>query len=202
MSNATGIRSQGVHHHRYDLAGTGRLTAFELAKHGAVVLVGRDRRKLAEVQKGHRTKGPARCFGCVRLVGYCERAACGRRDHRAPTADRGPAQQRGYEADTSDEERAGLGHDLRNEPSWALRADGGTRAASSRWYERSLYFASAVENPERQPAKTVGFRGARYISAEASARGEWKPGGSKAARRRRLCNVQAVHPRGGTGLCP
>ena len=25
----------------------------------------------------------------------------------------------------------------------------------------------------------MGFRGARYISAEASARGEWKPGGSK-----------------------
>jgi|GEM_PF-739156 len=39
--------------------------------------------------------------------------------------------------------------------------------------------ASAVENPERQPAKAVGFCGARYISAEASARGEWQPGGSK-----------------------
>jgi short-subunit dehydrogenase len=32
-------------------SGMGRLTAFELAKHGTVVLVGRDRQKLDEVQK-------------------------------------------------------------------------------------------------------------------------------------------------------
>ena len=42
-----------------------------------------------------------------------------------------------------------------------------------------LFVASAVEDPERKPAKAAGFRGGRYISAEASARGEWKPGGSK-----------------------
>jgi hypothetical protein len=41
-----------------------------------------------------------------------------------------------------------------------------------------VFVASAVENPEHKPAKAVGFRGGRYISAEASARGEWKPGGS------------------------
>jgi hypothetical protein len=39
--------------------------------------------------------------------------------------------------------------------------------------------ASAVENPEHKPGRAVDFRGGRYISAEASARGEWKPGGSK-----------------------
>jgi NAD(P)-dependent dehydrogenase (short-subunit alcohol dehydrogenase family) len=42
-----------------------------------------------------------------------------------------------------------------------------------------VFVVSAVEDPERKPAVAVGFRGARYISAEASARGEWKPGGSK-----------------------
>jgi NAD(P)-dependent dehydrogenase (short-subunit alcohol dehydrogenase family) len=41
-----------------------------------------------------------------------------------------------------------------------------------------VFVASAVEDPERKPAKAVGFRGARYISAVASARGDWKPGGS------------------------
>ena len=41
-----------------------------------------------------------------------------------------------------------------------------------------VFVASAVEDPERKPAVAVGFRGGRYISAEASARGEWKPGGS------------------------
>ena len=42
-----------------------------------------------------------------------------------------------------------------------------------------VFVASGVEDPERKPAKAVGFRGGRYISAEASARGDWKPGGSK-----------------------
>jgi NAD(P)-dependent dehydrogenase (short-subunit alcohol dehydrogenase family) len=42
-----------------------------------------------------------------------------------------------------------------------------------------VFVASGVEDPERKPAKAVGFRGGRYISAEASARGEWRPGGSK-----------------------
>lgn len=41
-----------------------------------------------------------------------------------------------------------------------------------------VFIASGVEDPERKPAKASGFRGGRYISAEASARGEWKPGGS------------------------
>ena len=43
-----------------------------------------------------------------------------------------------------------------------------------------VFVASGVEDPERKPAKMTGFRGGRYISAEASARGEWEPGGSKA----------------------
>jgi NAD(P)-dependent dehydrogenase (short-subunit alcohol dehydrogenase family) len=42
-----------------------------------------------------------------------------------------------------------------------------------------VFVVSAVEDPERRPAMAAGFRGGRYISAEASARGEWKPGGAK-----------------------
>src|SRR5208283_159713 len=38
-------------------SGIGRNTAFELAKHGTVVLVGRDRRKLDEVQQAIEKKG-------------------------------------------------------------------------------------------------------------------------------------------------
>ena len=41
-----------------------------------------------------------------------------------------------------------------------------------------VFIASAVEDPERKPAVAAGFRGGRFISAEASARGEWAPGGS------------------------
>ncbi|MNK94690.1 protochlorophyllide oxidoreductase [compost metagenome] len=42
-----------------------------------------------------------------------------------------------------------------------------------------VFTCSGVEDPERRPAVASGFRGGRYISAEASARGEWKSGGSK-----------------------
>ncbi len=42
-----------------------------------------------------------------------------------------------------------------------------------------VFICSGVEDPERRPAVIAGFRGGRYISAEASARGEWAPGGSK-----------------------
>jgi NAD(P)-dependent dehydrogenase (short-subunit alcohol dehydrogenase family) len=44
-----------------------------------------------------------------------------------------------------------------------------------------VFTCSAVEDPERTQARRAGFRGSRYISAEASARGEWKPGGSSHA---------------------
>jgi NAD(P)-dependent dehydrogenase (short-subunit alcohol dehydrogenase family) len=44
-----------------------------------------------------------------------------------------------------------------------------------------VFVCSGVEDPERRPARVAGFRGGRYISAEASARGEWKPGGSRMA---------------------
>lgn len=41
-----------------------------------------------------------------------------------------------------------------------------------------VFSCSGVEDPMRKPAVASGFRGGRYISAEASARGEWKPGSS------------------------
>jgi NAD(P)-dependent dehydrogenase (short-subunit alcohol dehydrogenase family) len=41
-----------------------------------------------------------------------------------------------------------------------------------------LFVASAVEDPGRKSAVRFGFRGGLYISVEANARGEWKPGGS------------------------
>jgi short-subunit dehydrogenase len=52
-----------THHHRKayvitgPTSGIGRRTALELAKHATVVLVGRDRRKLAEMQKTIERKG-------------------------------------------------------------------------------------------------------------------------------------------------
>jgi NAD(P)-dependent dehydrogenase (short-subunit alcohol dehydrogenase family) len=60
-----------------------------------------------------------------------------------------------------------------------------------------VFICSGVEDPERKPAVTAGFRGGRYISAEASARGEWQPGGSSrpgydAYATSKQCNLAAV----------
>jgi len=41
-----------------------------------------------------------------------------------------------------------------------------------------VFVASGVEDPERPPVKVMRIRGGRYISAEASARGEWQKPGS------------------------
>jgi hypothetical protein len=65
-----------------------------------------------------------------------------------------------------------------------------------------VFVVSGVEDPERKAAKMAGFRGGRYISAEASARGEWETGGSKMPGERRLFHVQAMHPRRSNGVRP
>jgi NAD(P)-dependent dehydrogenase (short-subunit alcohol dehydrogenase family) len=39
-----------------------------------------------------------------------------------------------------------------------------------------VFVCPGVEDPKRRPAVAAGFRGARYISAEGSARDEWDPG--------------------------
>lgn len=44
-----------------------------------------------------------------------------------------------------------------------------------------VFIASAIEDPERKPVKMMGMKGGRYISAEASARGEWETDGTKMA---------------------
>jgi NAD(P)-dependent dehydrogenase (short-subunit alcohol dehydrogenase family) len=44
-----------------------------------------------------------------------------------------------------------------------------------------VFIASAIEDPERKPAKIMGMKGGRYVSAEASAHGEWQEGGTKMA---------------------
>jgi hypothetical protein len=42
-----------------------------------------------------------------------------------------------------------------------------------------VFIISATEDPERKPARAAGFHGGRYISVEASARGEWEAGHSR-----------------------
>ena len=159
-------------------SGIGRCTALEVAKHGTVVLVGRDQAKLAAVQKTIEQKGQH----AVSVVCDLAEPESVRRAAAEIVARRLPL--------------AGL---LNNAGIFPLRATGNTLGWDLAFATNHLgpflltealaphlpdganivFVASAVEDLGRKPAVAAGFRGARYLSAEASARGEWQPGGSR-----------------------
>jgi NAD(P)-dependent dehydrogenase (short-subunit alcohol dehydrogenase family) len=159
-------------------SGIGRATAFEVAKHGTVVLVGRDREKLSELQKALEQKG-GRAVSVV-----CD------------LSDLASVRRAVAEIIALDLPTVGL---LNNAGIFPMRATKNALGWDNAFATNHVgpfvltesliphlpdganvvFVASGVEDPKRKPAKMAGFRGARYISAEASARGEWEPGGSK-----------------------
>ncbi len=158
-------------------SGIGRRTAFELARHGTVVLVGRDPRKLADVQRAIEGRGQR----AVSVVCDLSDPASVRRAAAEIVALRLPL--------------AGLLNNAgimqmrptRNAQGWDMTFATDhlgpfalTEALAPHLPDGAnvLFVASAVEDPGRKPAVAAGFRGARYLSAQASARGEWQPGGS------------------------
>jgi NAD(P)-dependent dehydrogenase (short-subunit alcohol dehydrogenase family) len=159
-------------------SGIGRLTAFELAKHGTVVLVGRDRAKLDEVQKTIEQKGQQAVSVVCDLsdIASVRRAAAEIIALHLPIA--GLLNNAGIFPMRAT--KNALGWDM----AFATNHLGPfalTEALVPHLPDGAnvVFVCSGVEDPERKPAKAAGFRGGRYISAKASARGEWKPGGSK-----------------------
>jgi NAD(P)-dependent dehydrogenase (short-subunit alcohol dehydrogenase family) len=159
-------------------SGIGRHTAFELAKHGTVVLVGRDRRKLDEVQSAIRQKGQHAVSVVCDLSDPASvaRAAAEIIALHLPIA--GLLNNAGI---------SGQMHPTTNALGWDMTFATDhlgpfalTEALVPHLSDGAnvVFVASGVEDPERKLAKAVGFRGGRYISAEASAHGEWKPGGA------------------------
>src|ERR1700734_3754836 len=159
-------------------SGIGRCTAFELAKHGTVVLVGRDRGKLAEMQKAIEQKGQRAVSVVCDLSDHASvaRAAAEIVALNLPIAgllnNAGVMQMRPT--------KNALGWDM----TFATNHLGPfalTEALAPHLPDGAqvVFVCSGVEDPERRPAVLAGFREGRYISAEASARGEWAPGGSK-----------------------
>jgi NAD(P)-dependent dehydrogenase (short-subunit alcohol dehydrogenase family) len=158
-------------------SGIGRSTALELAKHGAVVLVGRDQAKLNEMTSTiERAGGQAVPVVCdLSDPASARRAAAEIAALKLPLAglvnNAGVMQLRATKNaqawDTSFATNY-LGPFALTEALMPHLPDGAT----------VVFVCSGVEDPERRPAVMAGFRGGRYISAEASARGEWKPGGS------------------------
>jgi NAD(P)-dependent dehydrogenase (short-subunit alcohol dehydrogenase family) len=177
-------------------SGIGRRTALELARHGTVVLVGRDKGKLAKVQKTIEQKGqhavPVVCD--LSDLASVRRAATEIVALHLPIVgllnNAGIMQMRPT--------KNSLGWDM----SFATNHLGPfalTEALAPHLPDGAnvVFIVSAVEDPERKPAVAAGFKGGRYISAEASVRGEWAPGGSTkpgfdAYATSKQCNIATV----------
>jgi NAD(P)-dependent dehydrogenase (short-subunit alcohol dehydrogenase family) len=159
-------------------SGIGRRTALELAHHGTVVLVGRDPGKLAEVQ-AEITRLPA---------GHAVPVVADLSD--IPSVRHAAAQIAALDLPV-----AGLLNNAGVMLSRAGRTANGWDLAFATNHlgpfaftealiphlpdaANVVFVCSGVEDPGRKPARAAGFRGGRYISAQASADGQWQPGGS------------------------
>jgi len=159
-------------------SGAGRETALRMARRGTLVLVGRSSGKLDDVKKAiARRGGQAVTVVCdMSDLASVRRAAAQIIALDLPIA--GLLNNAGIQNPSVMKNAAGwdmtfvtnhLGPFVLTEALVPHLKDGAN----------ILFVGSATEDPERQPAKRAGFRGGRYISAEASARGEWQPGGAR-----------------------
>ncbi len=161
-------------------SGFGRHAAFELAKHGTVVLVGRSRARLDEVKKEMDARGhhavPVVCdlsdLNSVRRAA-AEIVALGlpisALVNNAGISEAGTTKTpQGFDSTFATNH---LGPFALTEALVPHLPDGANVVS----------VCSATEDIERKPAVLAGFRGGRYLSAEASARGEWRAGGSTRA---------------------
>ncbi|WP_442542990.1 SDR family NAD(P)-dependent oxidoreductase [Arthrobacter sp. KN11-1C] len=158
-------------------SGFGHATALELARHGTVVLVGRNPDKLAAVAAEIEGRGGA----AVAIVADLSDVVSSRRAAAEITAlelpVRGVLNNAGVMLSTPATSKQGwelsfatnhLGPLAFTDALLPSLADG----------TNVVFIASAVEDPGRIPAVRAGFRGSRFISAQAAARGEYTPGGS------------------------
>jgi len=159
-------------------AGIGRHTALELAGHGTVVLVGRNPAKLDDVEAEIESQGGnARSIVCdLSDVASARHAATEIVALDLPLA--GLLNNAGVASTQTFQSAQGwngtfatnhLGPFALTEALIPHLPDGAN----------VVFVCSAVEDPRRKPAVVAGFRGGRYLSAEASARGDWAPGGSR-----------------------
>lgn len=161
-------------------SGIGYETALELAKHGTVVLVGRNREKLEQVQQTIKDKGQnALTIVCdISDITSVKRAAKQILEFKLQIAgllnNAGIMQQKATKSAQNWDMTFATNH---------LGAFALTEALAPYLPDGTnvAFIVSAMEDPERKPVKALGMKGGRYISAEASAHGEWKEGGSKMA---------------------
>jgi len=161
-------------------SGIGRATALELAKHGTVILVGRNPKKLDELQniieqKGQQAVSVVCDISDMTSVKYAAKQIIelglqivGLLNNAGIMSSKPTKSAQGWDMTFATNH---LGAFELTEMLASHLPDGAN----------VVFIASAIEDPERKPAKLMGMRGGRFISVEASARGEWKEGGSKIA---------------------
>lgn len=161
-------------------SGIGYATALELAKHGTIILVGRNKDKLSDLQKKIEAKGQeAVSVVCdISDINSVRKAAQEIIDLQLPIA--GLLNNAGIMS--ARPAKSAQGWDM----TFATNHLGPfafTEALAPHLPDGAnvVFIASAIEDPERKPAKVMGLKGGRFISVEASARGEWKEGGAKMA---------------------
>jgi NAD(P)-dependent dehydrogenase (short-subunit alcohol dehydrogenase family) len=158
-------------------SGIGLRAALELAEHGTIVLVGRDRGKLNEVQKiiEQRAQQAVSVACDLSDPASVRRAVAGIVALHLPIVgllnNAGIFQMRAT--------KNALGWDM----TFATNHLGPfalTEALVPHLPDGAnvVFVVSPVEDPEGKFTNVADFRGGRYISAVASARGEWQPGGS------------------------
>jgi NAD(P)-dependent dehydrogenase (short-subunit alcohol dehydrogenase family) len=159
-------------------SGIGRRTALDLASYGTVVLVGRVPSKLSQVKAQVEARPGGRAVSVV--CDFSDITSVRRAATEIVAMDvsiAGVLNNAGIMPMSSS--KNALGWDLAFTTNH-LGPFAFTEALIPHLPDGTniVFTCSAVEDPERKPAVSAGFRGGRYISAEASARGEWLPGGS------------------------
>ncbi|TWJ03170.1 NAD(P)-dependent dehydrogenase (short-subunit alcohol dehydrogenase family) [Mucilaginibacter frigoritolerans] len=161
-------------------SGIGYATALELTKYGIVILLGRNQRKLNQLQKAIEHKG----YKAITVL-------CDISDIKSVRNAAEEIMQLGLSI-SGLLNNAGImpSKASKNAQGWDLTyatnhlgAFALTEALAPHLPDGAnvVFIASAIEDPERKPAKVMGMKGGRYISTEASARGEWEAGGTKMA---------------------
>ncbi|ACU60609.1 SDR family NAD(P)-dependent oxidoreductase [Chitinophaga pinensis] len=159
-------------------SGIGYATALELAKHGNVILMGRNPDKLNQVKEeivkaGHQAVTVVCDMSDLKSI---QQAVAKIIQLNVPIA--GLLNNAGVMLTKPGKNAQGwdltyatnyLGAFALTEALAPYLSDGANVA----------FISSAIEDPERKPAKAMGMKGARFISVAASANGEWLADGSK-----------------------
>ena len=181
-------------------SGIGRATAFEIAKNGTVVLVGRDREKLNKLQREiEREGGHAISVVCdLSDVASVHRASAKIIDLNLPIA--GLVNNAGIHQARPTKNAQGwdmtfatnhLGPFALTEALQPHLLDGAS----------VVFIASGVEDPERKPAKAAGFPWWPVHLRKGERDGRVGARRLQDLRFRCLCHFEAVHPRDCSGIC-